>query len=106
MSKQHNGVSLDEFARQTGIRKGQLLYYCQKGRIEGAQFDKTLWQLPQVTPRRIRFLLDAGRLQGRRQDNGYWKVFYSYRVIDGLRGPALRRHKKQERKAECYPWIT
>ena len=44
MSKQHKGVSLDEFARQTGIRKGQLLYYCQKGRIEGAQFNKTLWQ--------------------------------------------------------------
>ena len=53
-----------------------------------------------VTSRRIRFLLDAGRLQGRRQDNGYWEVFYPYRVIDGLRGPALRRHKKAERRTE------
>ena len=54
-----------------------------------------------VTSRRIRALLDAGRLQGRRQDNGYWEVYYPYRVIDGLRGPALRRHQKRELKTVC-----
>jgi hypothetical protein len=37
-------VSLDTYAQQTGIRKAQLLYYVRKGRIEGACFDRTIWQ--------------------------------------------------------------
>lgn len=53
-----------------------------------------------VTPRRIRALLAAGRLEGCRQDNGYWEVYHPYRVVYGLRGPALKRQKKPERTAE------
>jgi len=51
-----------------------------------------------VTPRRIRALLAAGRLAGRRQENGYWEVLYPYAVTLGRRGPALKRQKKPERK--------
>ena len=53
-----------------------------------------------VSSRRIRALLAAGRLEGRRQDNGYWEVYHPYRVVYGLRGPALKRQKKPDRKAE------
>ena len=53
-----------------------------------------------VSSRRIRALLAAGRLDGCRQDNGYWKVWHPYRVVFGLRGPALKRQKKPERRAE------
>ena len=40
----HQGISLNDFAERTGIRKGQLLYYCRHGRIEGAVFVRALWQ--------------------------------------------------------------
>jgi hypothetical protein len=53
-----------------------------------------------VTSRRIRFLLAAGRLEGVRGVNGYWEVYHPYRVVYGLRGPALNRRKKPERRAE------
>ena len=52
-----------------------------------------------VTPRRIRALLAAGRLEGRLQDNGYWEVAHPYRFTFGLRGPALKRSQKPERSA-------
>jgi hypothetical protein len=59
-----------------------------------------------VTPRRIRALLAAGRLEGRLQDNGYWEVLYPYSFTFGTRGPSLKRQqrppkrpKKQELKA-------
>lgn len=52
-----------------------------------------------VTPRRIRALLCAGRLEGRLQPNGYWEVVYPYKFTIGRRGPALKRSQKQERKA-------
>lgn len=47
-----------------------------------------------VTPRRVRFLLTAGRLAGRRNDNGYWEVAHPYRFTFGTRGPALKRSQK------------
>lgn len=50
-----------------------------------------------VTPRRIRSLLAAERLEGRRGDNGYWEVAYPYRFIIGTRGPALRRSQPAKR---------
>ena len=51
-----------------------------------------------VTPRRIRFLLAAGRLAGRLQDNGYWEVCYPYSFTFGTRGPGLKRQQKPERR--------
>lgn len=53
-----------------------------------------------VSPRRIRALLAAGRLDGRTQTNGYWEVLYPYSYIFGTRGPALKRTQKQERRTE------
>ncbi len=50
-----------------------------------------------VTPRRIRSLLAANRLQGRREANGYWEVAYPYRFIIGTRGPVLKRQQKPKR---------
>lgn len=50
-----------------------------------------------VTPRRIRSLLTATRLEGRRQVNGYWEVAYPYRFIIGTRGPALKRSQTPKR---------
>lgn len=60
----------------------------------------------QVTSRRIRALLAAGRLAGRVQVNGYWEVRYPYMFAMGTRGPGLKRQQrtqwrdKQEQKAE------
>jgi hypothetical protein len=50
-----------------------------------------------VTPRRIRALLTAKRLQGIRRANGYWEVAYPYQFTFGLRGPALKRTQKPAR---------
>ena len=50
-----------------------------------------------VTARRIRFLLTAERLEGRRSDNGYWEVAYPYRFLIGTRGPALKRSQPAKR---------
>lgn len=38
------GVSLSTFSERTGVRVGQLAHYCRIGRIEGARFDRKLWQ--------------------------------------------------------------
>ena len=54
------GVSLATFSRQTGIRVGQLAHYCRLGRIEGAQFDRVLWQWRIHSPAK---LLLTGRLE-------------------------------------------
>jgi hypothetical protein len=48
----------------------------------------------QVTPRRIRALLAAGRLAGRLQVNGYWEVRFPYFLSIGTRGPALMHQKR------------
>lgn len=55
-----------------------------------------------VSPRRVRVLLAAGRLAGRRLENGYWEVAFPYTMTEGRRGPALckYRHKTQERRTE------
>jgi hypothetical protein len=54
-----------------------------------------------VSSRRIRLLLDGGRLQGRKQENGYWEVKFPYSLIAGTRGPASRREvKKVQRMKE------
>lgn len=56
-----------------------------------------------VTPRRIRALLAAGRLLGRVQDNGYWEVRCPYSFTFGTRGPSLKRQQKpvkQRKKPE------
>jgi len=50
-----------------------------------------------VTPRRIRSLLAAKRLEGRAGANGYWEVAYPYRFIIGTRGPLLKRQCKPKR---------
>jgi hypothetical protein len=50
-----------------------------------------------VTPRRIRSLLAAERLEGRRDASGYWEVAYPYRFIIGTRGPVLKRQQKPKR---------
>jgi len=50
-----------------------------------------------VTPRRIRALLSAKRLVGRRQDNGYWEVAYPYQFIIGTRGPVLKRSQPSKK---------
>lgn len=44
-----------------------------------------------VTSRRIRALLSSGRLLGLQQENGYWEVLYPYSVIEGRRGPIMKR---------------
>lgn len=51
-----------------------------------------------VTPRRIRALLTAGRLAGRLQANGYWEVRFPYLFALGTRGPTLKRHKKPPKR--------
>lgn len=47
-----------------------------------------------VTPRRVRALLAAGRLHGQVQPNGYWEVRYPYIFTMGTRGPALKRQQR------------
>jgi len=32
------------FARNHGLRVEQIIHYCETGRIQGARFDRTLWQ--------------------------------------------------------------
>ncbi|MGO8755572.1 MAG: hypothetical protein ACLQHK_10125 [Gallionellaceae bacterium] len=54
-----------------------------------------------VSARRVRTLLDEGRLHGRRLENGYWEVLFPYNIRLGTRGPASRREvKKSERMKE------
>ena len=52
----------------------------------------------QVTPRRIRALLAAGRLAGRLQENGYWEVRFPYSFTFGTRGPGLKRQQKPKKQ--------
>jgi hypothetical protein len=51
-----------------------------------------------VTPRRIRALLTAGRLAGRAQLNGYWEVRYPYLFALGTRGPFLKRQQRPPKR--------
>ena len=52
-----------------------------------------------VTPRRIRYLLSQGRLEGRQAINGVWLVSYPYRFTFGARGAGLKRFQTTERGA-------
>ncbi|MGA8864701.1 MAG: hypothetical protein WBM09_13475 [Gallionella sp.] len=51
-----------------------------------------------VTPRRIRVLLAAGRLLGRCQPNGYWEVRFPYSFTFGTRGPSLKRQQRPPKR--------
>jgi len=51
-----------------------------------------------VTARRIRALLAAGRLLGRQLENGYWEVRFPYSFTFGTRGPSLKRQQKPVRQ--------
>lgn len=52
-----------------------------------------------ISARRVRVMLAEGRLSGRLLPNGYWEVFFPYCYTFGTRGPGLKRHQKQERRA-------
>ena len=47
-----------------------------------------------ISSRRVRMMLEQGRLAGRQMDNGYWEVFYPYRYVFGTRGPSIKRLKQ------------
>lgn len=47
-----------------------------------------------ISARRVRVMLEEGRLKGRQRENGYWEVFFPYSYIFGTRGPTLKRQKK------------
>lgn len=51
-----------------------------------------------VSARRVRALLAAGRLAGQLQPNGYWQVRFPYLFTFGTRGPALKRSQKPEKR--------
>lgn len=55
-----------------------------------------------VSPRRIRALLDAERIAGRRLENGYWEVKFPYTITAGRRGPLVfdAKRKKLEQMKE------
>lgn len=55
-----DGISLAALSLQTGLRVGQLAHYCRLGRIEGAVFDRVLWQWRIYPPAR---LVLTGRLR-------------------------------------------
>jgi len=56
-----------------------------------------------VTPRRIRALLAAGRLAGQVQVNGYWEVRYPYLFAFGTRGPSLKRQERPPKRSKQTP---
>lgn len=43
-----------------------------------------------ISARRVRLMLEQGRLDGRQLENGYWQVYYPYRYVFGTRGPAIK----------------
>lgn len=43
-----------------------------------------------ISARRVRLMLEQGRLAGRQMDNGYWQVYYPYRYVFGTRGPTIK----------------
>lgn len=47
-----------------------------------------------ISARRVRAMLNEGRLAGQQQSNGYWEVFYPYRYVLGTRGPGLKRQQR------------
>ncbi len=47
-----------------------------------------------ISARRVRKMLEEGRLLGRRLENGYWEVVYPYRYTFGTRGPQIKRQRE------------
>jgi hypothetical protein len=50
---QRTGMTAATFAKLAGLSKGQVVYYCQKGRIDGAKFDRITWQWRIYPPARL-----------------------------------------------------
>ena len=63
-----------------------------------------------ISARRVRKMLEEGRLLGRQQENGYWEVVYPYCYTFGTRGPQIKRqrelpessHSKRKRVREQF----
>lgn len=56
-----------------------------------------------ISTRRVRQMLEQGRLEGRQQANGYWEVLYPYRYQLGTRGPQLKRQREPIPKPSYRP---
>ena len=48
-----------------------------------------------ISPRRVRQMLEQGRLEGQQRENGYWDVFYPYRYLLGTRGPQMLQYRQK-----------
>jgi len=46
-----------------------------------------------ISARRVRKMLEEGRLEGRQLENGYWEVCFPYRYVFGTRGPQIKRQR-------------
>lgn len=92
MKDHHNNSTVDLLQ----IHNSKIFSITSSQQFVPVSFVAKAWN---VTPRRIRALLSAGRLAGRVQDNGYWEVLYPYAVKLGTRGPALQHQQKSERRA-------
>ncbi len=46
-----------------------------------------------ISPRRVRQMLEQGRLEGQQRENGYWEVFYPFRYQFGTRGPKIKQQR-------------
>ena len=46
-----------------------------------------------ISARRVRKMLEEGRLEGRQLENGYWEVSFPYKYVFGTRGPQLKRQR-------------
>lgn len=52
-----------------------------------------------ISSRRVRVMLQEGRLEGRQLENGYWEVYFPYRYVLGTRGPQLQRNRNLPKKS-------
>ncbi|MDP2759870.1 MAG: hypothetical protein Q8O64_05610 [Sideroxyarcus sp.] len=89
---------VDEQSEYTQPPKGAKLVWASGsagGHFVPVSFVAKDWN---VTARRIRALLAAGRLAGRVQENGYWEVRFPYLLTFGTRGPVLKRQQRQPDK--------
>ncbi|OIQ87535.1 hypothetical protein GALL_305850 [mine drainage metagenome] len=84
------GASMPEAAKLTHNASGPFAAY-----YVPVSFVAKDWN---VTPRRIRALLSAGRLAGQLQDNGYWEVRFPYLFTFGTRGPSLKRQQRPAKR--------
>ncbi len=47
-----------------------------------------------ISARRVRKMLQEGRLLGRQQENGFWEVVFPYCYTFGTRGPQIKRQRE------------